>query len=77
MRDTMGSSRSSVDVISPLGIPSSTFVSTSVGALSSSESESDQLSWADISRSKEMERARQHRYEKWGDCGERKKVQEA
>ena len=48
MRDTMGSPRSSIDVISSLGIPSSTAVSTPVRALSSSESESDQLLWADI-----------------------------
>lgn len=52
MRDTIGSSISSVDIISPLGIPSSTAVSTSVRALPFSESESDQLSLADISGSK-------------------------
>jgi len=52
MRDTMGSPRSSIDVISPLGIPSSTAVSTSVRALSLSESESEQLLWAGILESK-------------------------
>ena len=52
MRDTIGSPRSSVDVISPLGIPSSTAVSTSVRALSFSESESNQLPLADILGSK-------------------------
>jgi hypothetical protein len=54
MRDTMGSSKSSCDDISPLGTPSSTVVSTLVRALSFSESESVQLSWVDIRRSKEM-----------------------
>jgi hypothetical protein len=44
MRDTIGSSRSSCNAMSPLGIPSSTVVSTSVRALSFSESESDPLS---------------------------------
>ncbi len=52
MRDTIGSPISPVDVISPLGIPSSTAVSTSVRALPFSESESDQSSLADISVSK-------------------------
>jgi len=52
MRDTMGSPRSSIDVIPPLGIPSSTAVSTSVRALSLSESESEQLLWAGILGSK-------------------------
>ena len=63
MRDTIGSTRSSVDVISPLGIPSSTMVSTSIRALSFSESESDQLSWADILGSKGDDITRQHQYE--------------
>lgn len=52
MRDTIGSPKSSIDVISPLGIPSSTAVSTSVRPLSFSESESTQVSLADISGSK-------------------------
>ena len=52
MRDTIGSPISSVDVISPLGIPNSTAVSMPVRALPFSESESDQLSLADILGSK-------------------------
>ena len=52
MRETIGSPRSSIDVISPLGIPSSTAVSTSVRRLSFSESESNESSLADILGSK-------------------------